>query len=260
MALLRFVLLFLLVFSNVYCTFPKETIIEEQDFKYFNDFIKHHFYRDNFAYTLFGDKPLSLGAFALVEPVSVINPLFLHFNSISLKRWETWKKYAKYFPMRNYLLFEQDGGDNRKFIFFINKLAFVSCVKNHQAIFDKELGKKVEGEQLLLDFAEGKTPLWKNQLLLGILLGYGECNARLFAERAKIEELSLLFGDISSHKYHKINESLGLFKEGQIVFAADLNHPETMALKQKYRKLTKEIAEKYALRNFLKVTLQKLIQ
>lgn len=257
MALLRFVLLFLLVFSNV---FSKETVIEEQDFKYFNDFIKRHFYRDNFAYTLFGDKPLSLEAFALVEPVSVINPISLHFNSISVKRWETWKKYATYFPMKNYLLFEQHGKDNQKFIFFINKQAFVSCVRNHQAIFDEELGKKVEGEQLLLDFAEGKTPLWKNQLLLGILLGYGECNARLFAERAKIEELSLLFGDIFPNKCCKINERLGHFEEGEVVFVADLNHPETKALKQKYKNLTKEIADKYALRNFLEVTLQKMTE
>jgi len=258
LTVIRSIFIILFIFTEAYGAFPQEDIIEDQDLKYFNDFVTDHFFCDNFAYTLFGDKPVSLGGHFLELPEA--NRIFLDFPSIYWKRWEVWKKYAEHFLMKNYLLFEQDAGENRKFIFFINKQAFVLCVKRHQAIFDRELGKKVQGEELLVEFAEGKTPLWKNELLLGILLGYGEHNARLFAKRAKIEGLSLLFGDIFPNEYRMIDKHLNFFEEGKVTFVADLHHPETAVLKKKYQKSTQKIAENYALRDFLGVTLQKLMQ
>ena len=120
-----------------------------------------------------------------------------------------------------------------------------------------------------------------NQMLWGILLGYGVHNAKLYYKRDKLEQFinSEILPKIPEKKpiptknfssieeeYEYLNSKLQLFGEHiyspllvrTLHFVADLEHSETKTLKKKYRDLRGKISAIYAKGDFLEITLSKL--
>lgn len=247
----------------------------------FNYLFLHHV----FAYTLFGDKPMSYDA-TFCESDGLFQ--------LSKYQFSLWKKYAPLFPSKNYffLFFESDQDRNNKFeITLINIKAFSEVFESNRVKFIEVFGKDVTVEKLLNLMKEKKSP-WNTPMkdrddLIGILFGYGKINAELYYRREELEKIQGI-NKKSPRAFHVGGKNLQLFPsseyssikeelhdiEGRLSvchrdnvqfkvmalprFAADHAHPETVALINKYKQQRKNIIKKYCNRCVLEVTLEKL--
>lgn len=222
---------------------------------------------DHFAYTLFADKPVSLSAHFVLTPwentLEKISP-----DGLFWKKWKVFQSYQNRLPLKNFILIQEPSKTKNwqiANIILINKQAFIKTLKRHLKIFESVLGHKVNPQEMLKNIEEGKIAfadsINDNQMLWGILLGYGSHNAALYNKQDR-EYLNL--GDFT--KYSQISlEPIGDYhysplRIGSVYFAGDLQHPETKALQQKYQNLRGKISAIYAQGDFLEITLSKLTE
>lgn len=260
----------------------KETLesIPKEDQEKISSLFYAIFFEDHGAYALFGDKPMSLSGDFLVTPWE--NTLErMRSGGIFWGWWEKWKHYEHLFPMKNYLLLREPNSINENsnvksdLIFFINKNLLIETVETHLCIFEKVLNRKIEPKKFLEDIENGSNSLQKsidnNEMLLGILLGYGKHNASLFIKKnCDIPELcrredfqEFLTGDAELKPIHKKLDFFGDHKYSPIIlgsvhFVADFSHPETKILQEKYNELRGKISKIYAQGDFLEITFLEL--
>ncbi len=261
-------------------------VIPKNDQEVLAKFFHVLFNPGNFSYTLFGDKPMSLMDY-LTTPFDS-DGVPASSGQLRFKRgWELWKKYAHLFPLIHYILIENPVEHNKfKNIILINKKYFIEKVNGHLSLFQKVFGKDISGTLLLKKIEENPKLLScfdHHSLLLGILLGYGEHNACLYATRDKLSPFvyrtefpkipvkiptpSASFSSLQE-EFNSYFPLLTLFGDaeyspliiGSLHFVADHKHPETIALQKKYRKMRGEISAIYSKGNFLEVTLSKLTE
>lgn len=227
------------------------------------------FYRlineEHFGYTLFGDKPISLGSYFKVTPWENLIELG-QCDGVFWKKWQIWEKYHHLFPMKQYLLLEEES-KNKNYeitnITIINKDNFIKTIKKHKAIFEKILKRKVDPEEMLNNIELGKisfvNSISNNDLLWGILLGYGKHNALLYNKR-KNEHLrcsSIRHSNSKLEAFGDYNYSPLIL--GSVHFVADLHHREAQILQKKYQELRGKISAIYAKGDFLEITLSQLV-
>ena len=273
------------VFGNQYVSEILNTI-PEQEKEALERLFRYLFNGEHFIYTLFGEKPMSWTNYAITIADSD-DILLLQSELKFRKRWQIWKKYAHLFPMKHYLLIEVASYVSDKHdIYFINKQYFINKINEHLDLFQEALKENITGASLLKKIEDNPKLLsfFNNQpLLLGILLGYGEHNARLFDQRDKLSPFvyrkefpkipikiptpsngfSSLHEEFNS--YFSVLTLFGDPKYSPLVihsvhFVADHKHPETIALQEKYRKMRGEISAIYSKGNFLEITLSKLTE
>jgi len=239
---------------------------------------------DHLSYTLFGDKPVSVsGEFTITPYENTLSGL--QSGGVFWKKWNVWKQHQDKFSIKNYLFIEEPAynqPNKSTFIFFINKKAFLEVVDENNNVFNKILGDNLTASQLLEKMeTEHKfmSLIHESEILLGILLGYGEHNARLYEQRMKLKRLisvPSLIGQAPltseglspiQEEYDFLNEQLKSFEDHvysplllpPIHFAADPNDKETKCLKKKYNHLRGQISLLYAHNsNFLELILSQL--
>jgi hypothetical protein len=240
--------------------------------------VLEHFFRNllfyqGFAYTLFGDKPISIEVFDLDNPKK---PSLFRYSCQGCK---TWEKYVPFLPKNNFIfLFCEYPEHDFCEISLINKRAFYQVVKEHQKEFRSFLGTNDAEEVLQLLIQKQSlwnTPLKNRDDLIGLLLGYGKNNPQLFQKRREIRGIELKKkrttpspGYASVEEELKaLNASLKSFSSEEKFtlnylrlpgFVVDQSLPETNLLKKKYIKQRKFITEQYAKKNLLEVTLKRL--
>ncbi len=232
-----------------------------------------------FAYTLFGDKPVSVDWFDREqEQTTELQELF----RIRPDGYRAWEKYAHLFPSKNYLfLFCEDVKADCYELTLINKEAFRQIVDKHREKFAELFGPDFDPEKLL-NLLVQKGSLWNTPMrgradLIGILLGYGKTNAELFQKRNEIlrkegikkgrTQPSQQFDSIDA-ELNFLDASLKSFSnEGKVSlhfmrlpgFVANPQHEETVQLRQKYTQQRKYITQRYIRRNVLEITLEQLM-
>ncbi len=127
---------------------------------------------NNFSYTLFGNKPVSIAdyygndcSFYLYDPLS-----YLTYE----KGWETWSKYSHYFRNSNYRLLKTVIGDTVE-IAMVN-VNQISHLKDKYKNYQDKLNKIITIGLYKID----------NQSLMGVVLGYGEENAKNFERKMNL--------------------------------------------------------------------------
>lgn len=235
------------------------------------EFVFSELVRDHFAYTLFGDKPISLSGHFVVIPWENVIEHVSPSDAIFWKKWKTWEKYQHQFKFKNYLMIKE----NRKSklykittIYLINKNEFIRTIKRHSLLFESVLGHKIIPEQMLNDIEYRKISfsetIQNNEMLLGILLGYGKHNSSLYSKKERDYFNSpLLSMTALEHSTIKL-EACGdygfyPFLINSVYFSGDLSHPETKFLQKKYRQQRSKISGIYNYGDFLEITLSKLI-
>jgi len=237
------------------------------------------------AYVLFGDKPMaSAGYVNEQDPCSYLKRCaFFSWHSMDDKilknGWEVWQKYRHLFPLDNFI-FRKIEGTDVTMILLINKKSFLRAIEENFNDFTHVLGDEFSGEKLLEQFTTEKSPydkpLRNHSGLLGILYGFGRHNALLFQQRNEVLKMLnskrafSLRSDPLRQELHVLNQKLQFFGDKDIfnpflfmylpMFAAELNHPETIKLKNKYRQQRQKISEIYGNGNFLEITLLKLCE
>jgi len=220
---------------------------------------------DHFAYSLFGDKPVSLSSHFILTPWENIIE-HMPTDRIFWKNWESWKKYRDLFLSHKYLILEEKS-KTEKFeiisIMMINKEALIEVVNKNSKIFSVVLNKKIEGQQFLDEIETGKIgfieAINNSQILWGILLGYGTHNSFLYAIRDRPYLWSL--SHLNKYLLENCSDSVFMpFHLNSVYFAGDSKHPETIYLKNKYKKMRGEISAIYNQGDFLEITLRQFTQ
>lgn len=232
---------------------------------------------NHFAYTLLGDKAISLAGNVNETPWDIF------FKKDGAKRkkicdnWAVWEKYRHLFEIKKYLLLKEQSKKVDKITFFIliNKDYFIKTINEYKHVFEKILNKKIDPKLLLEELESGKSTfqsLIKNsETLWGILLGYGEYNSKLYERRDEIcHSCKIPFNHLKPSKGFSsieeeeiyLNQTLQSFdNESQmyiitpINFSSDPYDPERNKKLQHYRELNKKIVENFKGKNLLETTL-----
>lgn len=179
---------------------------------------KHFFFFDQFAFTLFGSKPVSIG---------VLLPKYQ-------KGWNAWKKVESHFKSKNFIIREY-GFKNHRFVLVANLKEVERVYRENEELFG---GMNLE---TLKECLQKDGPIFQdllnNDVRLGVLLGYGKRNAQLYAE-GLTKKKNLL------QPFSKGHPILYLFSPVMPpFFACDPNSPETIELKNRYREEKNHISE-----------------
>jgi hypothetical protein len=163
-----------------------EKNILKEDVKILEIFFQDLLFQRGFAYTLFGNKPISIEYYDREDPNKP--ELFLS----SAEGYKTWEKYAGLFPSREHIfLFYEDDQENLYEITLINKKAFHQVVTENREKFAAFFGPEINSEKLLNLLIQKRclwnTPMKDRDDLIGILLGFGRHNAELFQKRSEIQ-------------------------------------------------------------------------
>ncbi len=247
-----------------------------QDQSILKKFFRNLLFAQGFAYTLFGDKPIS------IDNYNMENPEKPELDSTSPIGYKTWGKYAGLFPQDNYIfLFYENSEDKLCEITLINKKAFHQVFAANSQKFTEVFGSEITSEKLL-NLLIQRGSLWNTRMkerddLIGILLGYGKINAELYQKRSEIggrRPVIKQWRTTPSQGYDSIEEELCALrttlqpfdKQGRTSlnlmrlpsFVADPNHPETAQLKKKYAEQRKQITRYFSQGQVLDVTFKQL--
>jgi|GEM_PF-6714414 len=260
--------------------FPLESSIQnipQKDIKkiesFFEDLIKWH----DFAYPIFGSKPMSLADYNLKVPGQL--PFYKKIRSwfrLTKRKdqLEAWYKYKNEFELNEFIFLDEEKDlFNCLALILINQKNMLQLLKTHEAIFKEELGDSFTPESFLETLKNRKLSLGQatknNQKLLGIMLGYGVRNATLFQERyhlmKKITQGGLAEINELTDKLNRLEEQVGNFSEleedasiSPLYFLADRYHPETMTLKKQYELDRQNIEHMQQKPHFMDTVLQRL--
>lgn len=255
---------------------PKKEMKDIENFFY--DLVVNH----DFAYTIFGSKPMSLADMCLKMPSHL--PIHKHLKARFLltkakRSLAAWYKYRHEFTFKDFIFLdhEEDLFDCLVLV-LINKKHMLDILHQHISIFRGELGDSFTPESFLEKLEKREISLAKathdSDLLLGIMLGYGERNATLFQERfdllraiSKRKKENLPPNPTLNIRLDVIEAQLGDFSEFEedpivppLYFLADTSHPETKILKQKYTQDKQTIEELMEKPKFRDKVLEKLTQ
>ncbi len=252
------------------------SIIPHQDKVLLENFFKHLLISERFAYTLYGDKPMSMSYClhthdSLKQRTSTSYPF-------TLEQWKTWEKHKHLFPCKNFALRRIAASKTgESWILLINKKRFLTTVDKHIKLFQTTENLSVDSQHLLHIFLTHPKPFKKafrnRTLLKGILFGFGKNNSSLYHRKQAIE--TALVSDTSyiapNAPFKSLQEELqhltsqlrpfttkDIFPISLPLFLADANSSETQALKKKYIHQRNHILPHLSPDTFLETTLSKL--
>lgn len=189
------------------------------------------------------------------KPVCLTGPVLKDKNKtfkdiLCLKGWLAFKKNEHLFPHPNFI-FSESMYDNNNFkvidIYIFNKKSLRKCLADHIAIFKETLGQGFSVEQFISKLEEGfpiTALLNKDEMLLGILLGYGNESSQAFKEvRTKCTQT---FAPSPTKFYQRIDvkQPKGC-KIDPVVFMGNPNSYQVQALISIYENELEEISKIY---------------
>lgn len=255
--------------------------VPQRDIKHVKYLFERLIDEHDFAYTIFGSKPMSLADFALEVPSGlpthrrIRSGFFLMKAKASLRAWY---KYKNEFELKDFIFLDEEADlFNCLVLVLINKKNLLSVLHENESIFRQELDDPFTPELFLEKLEKRETSLAKlihnNHRLLGIMLGYGVRNATLFQERSELlkeitkrQQAELSEDGTLTQKLNALESHMGDFSEldanatvHPLYFLADVSHPETIALKKQYEEERQEIIELRKKRNFRDLVLERLV-
>lgn len=205
------------------------------------------------------------------KPACLTGPVLKDKNknfkeTLCLKGWIAFKKNEHLFPHPNFI-FNENIYDSANFkvldIYIINKKSLKRCVEEHLSIFKETLGQEFSAEQFITKLEEGiplNVLINKDEMLIGLILGYGEESSQAFKEiRTKCTQT---FAPPPTESYQRIEmlQPKG-YKIGPVVFMGNPESPQVKALVSVYEKELEEISKNYGnKKGSLKRVLEKLCE
>lgn len=233
------------------------------------------------GYVLFGSKPAAFTTFSIPQNPSLGLYQILkyeHENMLIKEGWTTWEKYSDLFRSEQFVLKGQRINKDQFEVFLINKKRFKETIDINLKEFQSILGNEIFSSDLLERYLTNDQSLFhhvhEHHALLGMLLGFGVRNSRMFHETTqlrfedpnafgrhplkKIQLPSKIFCQHSLKSVFKEKNHRKCYKFLYLpYFLADTNSEETKKLQDQYRKQQREIHQVYSEGNFLEITLKK---
>lgn len=218
--------------------------------------------RSSAAYTFSGKKPLSFIGFNDSWPYSLLPK-----NTKILRGWSTWQKYSHLFHnQRMKVWIEEDPWfEGRKIVIVADIEALDRTLRSHEQTFKEALNLATfQPEQLREKRPLFSKGLQKDDMLIGILLGYGLGNAKYFKERAHIKSVSntlIWESDLIDPICKQMNRKLWLLRRLGFsemlppMFVGFPDSEESKALKEMYLEDRERIIQLSKGRKFLETAL-----
>lgn len=167
-----------------------------------------------------------------------------------LKGWHAFKKNEQLFPHSNFIFNEKIFADeNLKIIniYIINKRAIVTCLQEHANLFKKTFGPDFNPKKFISQLEGGylmTSLINDDEMLLGILLGFGEESSKAFQEEQKnyTGDFAPNWSDTYCGIEGKRPKGCKIYSVG---FMGNPNSPEVKALIATYDKELEAIWEIY---------------
>lgn len=274
---------------------PKQLSLDERET--LNKFFLQLFY-DTAGYVIYGDKPMSLVSFDRLHLMNGFKPRPLYqignslevtycpSNQIILRGMDLWNK--KFLSQQSEIVLKQCNNpwaESSYFLMVINKKSFLKAIQENESLFRERLENFTNAITFYSTSLESKNMieevLQKDEVLLGILLGYGRHNAELFLERIHLMQRlrSLPLDDPQYHKtkeeLDQINTRAGMFPPNDDFrpldfdeptdqflnslplpsFIADCSTDETQGLLRSYESTRRKIQQYYKGKDFVDQTL-----
>lgn len=203
----------------------------------------------------FSTKPVALVAIVLESKGKTFKKELL-----ALEGLEVLKKHRNLFPHPNFIfsenLFEPDKDLSVLHIYLINKTSLKSCLKKHLKTYQEILGSSFSPEEFISQLERGvKLPslIKKDELLTGLLLGFGEESSQTFKE--------MRTNPLSKSKFYQfieIKKPKGCQIE-PVIFGGDPTSEEVQQLTSIYEQELESIWSTYKkTRKPLKTSLERL--
>ncbi len=202
------------------------------------------------------------------KPVCLTGPALKHCDRrfqdrLALKGWRAFRRHEHLFPHPNFIFSEElvESGKDFKVlnIYLINRSRLQRCLAEHRPLFQSTLGESFHAETFMAQLEAGESLpqlLNRSEVLLGVVLGYGEESAKAFAHHTpKIGA-------------PRINESycrIALTKPKRtkiqpVVFMGNPKSSEVQALASCYEQELEEFVQHYPKKDFLETILIKLCE
>lgn len=234
-------------------------------------FFRHYCFLEQWAYTLIGVKPVT---FSLSPQMKFSVNAFSPRNLAKIRGWKTWLKYQHYFQGSRFHIFtdREPNYPKRELLVIVDGLQFDRLIHKYDHDFQSILDLDYNRTMKLFEQAHNQSfihdVLQDNDFLLGIILGYGRENARLFCERAQGREVFLesvwdsvdmdrMLDHWNRKKYFEYWGPSDLFYPS---FASDKKSEETKSLRHMYTQAREKILQYYEGKDFLETTFHLLNQ
>lgn len=139
------------------------------------------------GYVLFGDKPLSIEGWPIVETKILELPGIDQDLCVQTKWLDFWSDLNLATQNKEYLFLNFDVDYGYHHLVCINRKAFLNTVNENLVLFRYVLGPTIKAEELLNELIQSKEKFYdvlkNDNVLLGILLGYGQQNALLVSRK-----------------------------------------------------------------------------
>lgn len=233
--------------------------------EFFQEFLLEH----GAAYTLFGSKPVTvedlvesseekkqelqqyLAAHPEIEYILVDRKLE--------EGWEEWKKARSFCLSEDYILTEIELQNSRTLV-FLNVPLTIATLRNYYADFKQVVGCDFDPTEAVKQLREGNEELWRKLLInyktLGILVGYGYQNAKLFQDQLKSEQ-PICHPSENNDPRLRAESYLNNIPFRIPIFVM-LDEKESKSLVARYKQEREQIKKRYLGKDFLDVTLLQL--
>ena len=186
------------------------------------------------------------------KPACLTGPFLSNQNktfkdTLSFKGWRAFKKNEHLFPHPNFIFTENLFGSSDDFkvlqIYLINKEVLKSCLTKHKTLFQEILGSEFSLEEFISQLESGcsiPSLLHEDEMLLGIILGYGEESAQAFKEVRK--KCTNFYAPPPTETYQRIDlKRPENCKIHPVVFMGNPNSPEVKELVSTYEQELQEV-------------------
>lgn len=182
------------------------SLIPPKDRHLLDQLFHHLIISESFAYTLYGDKPISLSYCLRTQT---------HEPPFTIEQWNTWEKHKHLFPSKHYILRKINARKpDEAWILLINIKHFTKTFNRHRKLFQSILGPQTTAHDLIHTFRTHPLPFKKGlknrAILKGILCGYGKNNSTLYLRKRTIEKALLAENTLikPNHPYKTLQEEL----------------------------------------------------
>ncbi|MBA3957785.1 MAG: hypothetical protein H0X51_05250 [Parachlamydiaceae bacterium] len=231
-------------------------------------------------YTLWGSKPLTLIVIEKYsnEEIKKYNDSFseeekketIIVEDYSLpETWDKWESIKSRFPMNRYLLFKTEmfeKEENTEFVLFVDLLKTANLIQEHYSAFQKVVRYDFHPLEVTLEIQQANSKFWQkvkgNSDLFGLLYGFGATNAnsfhwKYFDHPAGCEEFCEKINGTSSNPliYGHVKYTIDYFDLPS--FASFSEFDDVI---EKYKKERSWIQQQYKGKDFLDLTLQRLME
>jgi hypothetical protein len=188
-------------------------------------------------------------------------------DTLALKGWYAFKKNEHLFPHPRFIfsenVFESGNACKILHIYFINKESLKTCLNDYQSLFRQILGEEFSQETFIAQLEAGVALpklLNEDEMLLGILLGFGKESSLAFKKRRP--QCTASYAPLPTATYCQIDlkRPQGC-KIDPVVFMGDPRSSEVLKLRSMYEQELKNAWSIYKQsNNLLKSVLTQLCE